>query len=125
MFIVKSYNKSSDQFEVIGIFGSKIEGRDCAFIYETELEMRGVKYLRQPVMFKEDDKLVPGILFTIDDSTNDITVGDLVELKCFDGSVIQMTVTEVNDSMIVGQNNEGTHWGNPSDVKLIEKNMNR
>ena len=124
MFIVKSYNKLAGQVVIVDTCIDEYDGNKSADKYEAYLQLNNTKYTREPSMFKEGNKFVSGILFTLEDY-NDIKVGDLVELKCFDGSVIQMTVTEVNDSMIVGQNNEGTHWGNPSGVKLIEKNMNR
>ncbi len=52
----------------------------------------------------------------------DISVGDLAIFHCFDGSTIEVEVTEINDGLVYGKSQFGSHWANPEDVELISKN---
>lgn len=52
----------------------------------------------------------------------DISVGDLAVFHCFDGSTIEVQITEIYDKIIYGKSFIGEHWANPEDVELITKN---
>ncbi len=52
----------------------------------------------------------------------DISVGDLAVFHCFDESTIEVEITEINDGLIYGKSQFGSHWANPKDVELISKN---
>jgi len=52
----------------------------------------------------------------------DLSVGDLAIFHCFDGSTIEVQITEINDEIVYGKSSIGGHWANPKDVELISKN---
>ena len=52
----------------------------------------------------------------------DLSVGDLAVFHCFDGSTIEVEVTEINDALIYGKSQFGNHWADIKDVERIAKN---
>jgi len=52
----------------------------------------------------------------------DISVGDLAVFHCFDGSTIEVQITEICDKIVYGKSSIGNHWANPEDVELVSKN---
>ena len=58
-----------------------------------------------------------------------IMIGDLVKLHCFDKSVITIKVTEIHENILYGKSSSGSHWGNKNDIgpipitpDILEKN---
>jgi len=52
----------------------------------------------------------------------DLSVGDLAVFHCFDGSTIEVQITEIHDKIVYGKSSIGEHWANPKDVERISKN---
>ena len=52
---------------------------------------------------------------------NRIEIGDKVKFHCFDGGTIIVEVTEINDGLIYGKSQFGTHWANPENVELVKE----
>ena len=46
----------------------------------------------------------------------DVKVGDKVRIRCFDGSVIEITVTSTDGSMVYGTSGFGSHWADIRDI---------
>lgn len=49
----------------------------------------------------------------------DLSVGDLAVFHCFDGSTIEVQITEIHDKIVYGKSSIGYHWANPKNVELI------
>ena len=51
----------------------------------------------------------------------DISVGDLAVFHCFDGSTIEVQITEIRDKIVYGKSSIGNHWANPENIEIISK----
>ena len=52
----------------------------------------------------------------------DISVGDWAIFHCFDGSAIEVQITEIRDKIVYGKSSVSNHWANPENVELVSKN---
>lgn len=50
---------------------------------------------------------------------NNLKIGDKVKFHCFDGSTIDVEVTEINDGLVYGKSQFGSHWADMKDVERI------
>ena len=46
----------------------------------------------------------------------DVKVGDKVMIRCFDGSVTEITVTSTDGYMVYGTSGFGSHWADIRDI---------
>ena len=65
MFIVKSYNKQTEEVKYLGTYSLEEDGLEAANEYEEYLNKCGVEYVREDCHFLENSKVVRGILFTL------------------------------------------------------------
>ena len=54
--------------------------------------------------------------------TKDLSVGDWAVFHCFDGSTIEVEVTKINNGLVYGKSQFGSHWADMKDVERISKN---
>ena len=45
-----------------------------------------------------------------------VKVGDSVKIRCFDGSIIDITVTSTDEQNVYGTSDCGNHWANLKDI---------
>lgn len=50
---------------------------------------------------------------------NNLKIGDKVKFHCFDGSTIVVEVTNVNNGIVYGKSQFGSHWADMRDVEII------
>lgn len=53
---------------------------------------------------------------------SELQIGDLAKFHCFDGSIITVQITEINDDIIYGKSEFGYHWANLKDVEVTKGN---
>lgn len=46
-------------------------------------------------------------------------VGDKVKIRCFDGSIIDITITSIDEHNVYGTSDFGSHWANKKDVIMV------
>ena len=54
---------------------------------------------------------------------NNLKIGDKVKFHCFDRSTIDVEVTEINDGLVYGKSQLGSHWADMKDVERINNKL--
>ena len=50
---------------------------------------------------------------------NNLKIGDKVKFHCFDRSTIVVKITYVDNGIVYGKSQFGSHWANISDVEIM------
>jgi hypothetical protein len=50
---------------------------------------------------------------------NNLKIGDKVKFHCFDRSTIVVKITNVDNGIVYGKSQFGSHWANISDVEIM------